>query len=143
MNTRDIKNFTPEEFKKEIALNDDSALAHQRLGFLYSNHTMEMAKAETHLLKALKLEPDNTQTFIHYGNVLYNMGNFGKAADQFENVIQLDPKNPTANYNLALVYENWGKKTLAIQQWQRFLEMNPPGSWGSEARQHLKGLGVE
>ena len=104
---------------------------------------MELAKAEEHLLKALKLEPENTKTMIHYGNVLYNMGDFGKAADQFENVIQLDPKDPTANYNLALVYENWGKKNLAIQQWQRFLEMNPPGSWGEEARQHLRGLGVK
>jgi tetratricopeptide (TPR) repeat protein len=132
-----------EEYKEEIALNDNSALAHQRLGFLYSNYTLELSEAEAHLAKALELEPEDTNTLIYYGNALYNMGRYGQSADQFERVIQLDPKNPTANYNLGLVYETWGKKKLAIQQWQRFLEMDPPGRWAEDARQHLRGLGVK
>ncbi len=113
------------------------------MGFLYGNYTLELAKAEAELLKAWKLEPENTDTLTHYGYVLYNMGKFGQAADQFERIIQIDPKNPTANYNLGLVYENWGKKKLAIQQWQRFLDMDPPGNWAEEAKRHLKGLGVK
>jgi tetratricopeptide (TPR) repeat protein len=132
-----------EEYRAEIKLNDNSALAHQRLGFLYSNYSLELAKAAEELEKASELDPDNIETILYYGNVLYNMTKFGQSADQFERVIQLDPKNPTANYNLGLVYEAWDKKELAIQQWQRFLEMDPPGSWAEEAKQRLRKLGVE
>jgi len=132
-----------EEYKKEIVLDDRSALSHQRLGFLYSNYSMELANAVSELAKAYKLGPENTDTLTYYGNALYNMGKFGQAADQFEKIVQMDPKNPTANYNLALIYENWGKTKLAIQQWQRFLEMDPPGNWSEEAKQHLKKLGAK
>ncbi|MDQ1328203.1 MAG: Tetratricopeptide repeat protein, partial [Candidatus Poribacteria bacterium] len=48
-----------------------------------------------------------------------------------------------ANYNLALVYEKWGKKKLAIEQWQKFLNMNPPGSWAEEANKRLRVLGAK
>lgn len=132
-----------EEYKKEIAINNKSALAYQRLGFLYSNDKQDLQKAEEEFLKSLALEPDNVETLIHYANNLYMMGKFGQSADQFEKVLQLDPKNPTANYNLALVYETWGKKKLAIEQWQKFLQLNPPGSWAEEARKRLKELGVK
>ncbi len=132
-----------EEYKKEVAINNKSALAYQRLGFLYSNDKQDLQKAEEEFLKSLALEPDNVDTLIHYANNLYTMGKFGQSADQFEKVLQLDPKNPTANYNLALVYETWGKKKLAIEQWQKFLQLNPPGSWAEEARKRLKELGVK
>ncbi len=132
-----------EEYKKEVAINNKSALAYQRLGFLYSNDKQDLQKAEEEFLKSLALEPDNVDTLIHYANNLYTMGKFGQSADQFEKVLQLDPKNPTANYNLALVYEAWGKKKLAIEQWQKFLQLNPPGSWAEEARKHLKELGAK
>ncbi|MGQ9609665.1 MAG: tetratricopeptide repeat protein [bacterium] len=132
-----------EEYKKEIAINNKSALAYQRLGFLYSNDKQDLQKADEAFLKSLALEPDNIETLIHYANNLYMMGKFGQSADQFEKVLQLDPKNPTANYNLALVYETWGKKKLAIEQWQKFLQLNPPGSWAEEARKRLKELGVK
>ena len=132
-----------DEYKKEIAVNDKSALAYQRLGFLYSHQTSDFAKAEEQLVKALKLEPDNVDTLVNYANVLYTLEKLGQSADQFEKVLQLDPKNPTANYNLALVYEKWGKKKLAIEQWQKFLSMNPPGSWAGEAKKRLKELGAK
>jgi len=129
-----------DEYKKEIAINDSSAIAHQRLGYLYSHHLNDLVKAEAEFQKALKLDPDRIDTLVHYGNILYTLEKYGQSADMFERVLQQDPKNPTANYNLALVYERWGKTKLAIEQWQKFLNMNPPGSWAEEARKRLKAL---
>ena len=132
-----------EEYKKEVGVNSTSALAYQRLGFLYSNDKEDFQKGEEEFVKSLALDPDNVDTLIHYANNLYTIGKLGQSADQFEKALQLDPKNPTANYNLALVYEKWGKKKLAIEQWQKFLKMDPPGSWATEARKHLKELGAK
>ncbi len=129
-----------DEYKKEIAINDSSAKAHQRLGYLYSHHLNDLVKAEAEFQKALKLDPDRIETLVHYGNILYTLEKYGQSADMFERVLQQDPKNPTANYNLALVYERWGKTKLAIEQWQKFLSLNPPGSWAEEARNRLKVL---
>lgn len=132
-----------EEYQKELAIDKSSALAYQRLGFLYSNDKQDLIKAEEFFKKSLELEPNNVDTLIHRANNLYTMGRFGESADEFEKVLQLDPKNPTANYNLALVYEAWGKTKLAIEQWQRFLKLDPPGSWAEEAKKHLRALGVK
>jgi Tfp pilus assembly protein PilF len=71
------------------------------------------------------------------------MEKYGQSADQFEKVLQLDPKDITANHNLALVYEKWGKKKLAIEQWQKFLSMNPPGIYAEEAKKSLKELNAK
>ena len=128
------------EYKKEIAINDNSTIAHQRLGYLYDKHLSDLVKAEAEFQKALKFDPNNTETLLHYGNILYTLEKYGQSADLFEKVLQQDPKNPTANYNLALVYERWGKTKLAIEQWQKFLNMNPPGSWAEDARKRLKAL---
>ena len=128
------------EYKKEIAINDNSTIAHQRLGYLYDKHLSDLVKAEAEFQKALKFDPNNTETLLHYGNILYTLEKYGQSADMFEKVLQQDPKNPTANYNLALVYERWGKTKLAIEQWQKFLNMNPPGSWAEDARKRLKAL---
>jgi tetratricopeptide (TPR) repeat protein len=132
-----------DEYKKEIAINDKSALAYQRLGYLYMRNTQEPEKAEEQFVKSLKIESDNIETLTYYANVLYSLDKLGQSADQYEKILQMDPKNITANFNLALVYMKWGKNKLAIEQWQKFLSMNPPGSYATEARKYLKELGAK
>jgi tetratricopeptide (TPR) repeat protein len=129
-----------EEYKKEIAINNQSAKAHHRLGYLYANHLNDYIKAEEQFQKSLKLDNSNIEALVNYANILYTMERYGQSADYFEKVLQMDPKNPTANYNLGLVYERWGKTKLAIEQWKKFLAMNPPGAWAEEAKKHLKSL---
>ncbi|MGB9595641.1 MAG: tetratricopeptide repeat protein, partial [Candidatus Poribacteria bacterium] len=58
-----------DEYKKEIAINDSSAIAHQRLGYLYSHHLNDLVKADAEFQKALKLDPDRIETLVHYGNI--------------------------------------------------------------------------
>ena len=62
-------------------------------------------------------------------------------SEQFERVLQIDKRNLTANYNLALMYEYTDRIELAKTQWKRFLELNPPEQWRVEANNHLSKLG--
>ena len=88
---------------------------YQRLGDLYYAHALDYNKAKDTLEKALDLDDMHVSTLLTYGNNLFSMDLLGAAAEQFERVIQLEPENLTANYNLALMYE-YTEKTAASER---------------------------
>ncbi len=117
---------------------DDIAIkTYQRLGNLYYAHALDYNKAKDILEKALALDDTHVTTLLNYANNLFSMDLLGAATEQFERVIQLEPRNLTANYNLALMYEYREKREQARTQWQRFLDLNPPEQWKIEAEKHL------
>lgn len=117
---------------------DDIAVkTYQRLGNLYYAHALDYNAAKDTLEKALALDDTHVPTLLNYGNNLFSMDLLGAAAEQFERVIQLEPGNLTANYNLALMYEYTEKSAQAKAQWQRFLDLDPPEQWKNEAKKHL------
>ena len=128
-------------YEKEIAIDDKCARAYQRLGDLYRSYEMDFEKAVRMLQKALELDPNHVPSLLNYGNTLFNMDQLGRAAEQFEIALQIDPGDLTANYNLALMYEYSNKKELAIDRWKRFLKLNPPAEWKADANKHLRELG--
>ena len=117
---------------------DIAAKTYQRLGDLYYAHALDYNKARETLEKALALDDTHVPTLLSYANNLFSMDLLGAAAEQFERVIQLEPDNLTANYNLALMYEYTEKNEQAKAQWKRFLELNPPEQWKNEAEEHLR-----
>jgi len=127
-------------YEKEIQLDDNATGAHQHLAGLYLNHKLDFDRAQKEFQKALAQGPNHVPTLIQYGNLLYNQGKYNAAAEQFEIAIHVKPNDPTANYYLALMYENAGKKILAISQWKKFLQLNPPEQWAERARGHLGKL---
>lgn len=116
---------------------DIAAKTYQRLGNLYYAHALDYNAAKETLEKALTLDDTHVPTLLNYGNNLFSMDLLGAAAEQFERVIQLEPGNLTANYNLALMYEYTEKSAQAKAQWQRFLDLDPPEQWKNEAKKHL------
>ena len=133
-------------YEAEVALiqqppekNDDiAANTYQRLGDLYYAHALDYNAAKETLEKAITLDDTHVPTLLSYANNLFSMDLLGAAAEQFERVIQLEPSNLTANYNLALMYEYTEKSDQAKAQWKRFLELNPPEQWKIEAEEHLR-----
>ncbi len=118
--------------------NDDIAIkTYQHLGNLYYTHALDYNKAKETLEKALTLDETHVPTLLNYASNLFSMDLLGAATEQFERVIQLEPRNLTANYNLALMYEYREKRQQARAQWQRFLDLNPPEQWKIEAERHL------
>ncbi len=134
-----------EHYEAEAALiqqpieeGDDIAIkTYQRLGDLYYAHVLDYNAAKETLEMALALDGTHVPTLLNYANNLFSMDLLGAATEQFERVIQLEPRNLTANYNLALMYEYREKRIEARAQWQRFLELNPPEQWRIEAERHL------
>ena len=122
----------PAEVDNEIAIK-----TYQRLGDLYYASALDYNAAKETLEMALALDDTHVPTLLNYANNLFSMDLLGAASEQFERVIQLEPRNLTANYNLALMYEYREKREEARMQWQRFLDLNPPEQWKNEAKKHL------
>ena len=133
-------------YEAEVALiqqpaekgDDIATKTYQRLGDLYYAHALDYNAAKETLEKALDLDDTHVPTLLSYANNFFSMDLLGAAAEQFERVIQLEPGNLTANYNLALMYEYTEKPEQAKTQWKRFLELNPPEQWKLEAEEHLR-----
>ena len=124
--------------QQPIEEGEDIAIkTYQRLGDLYYAHALDYNAAKETLEMALALDDTHVPTLLNYANNLFSMDLLGAATEQFERVIQLEPRNLTANYNLALMYEYREKRIEARAQWQRFLELNPPEQWRIEAERHL------
>ncbi|MDE0012782.1 MAG: tetratricopeptide repeat protein [Candidatus Poribacteria bacterium] len=135
-----IQHFEAEAklIKQPAKEDDDIAIkTYQRLGNLYYTHALDYNRAKETLEKALALDETHVPTLLNYANNLFSMDLLGAATEQFERVIQLEPRNLTANYNLALMYEHREKRQQARAQWQRFLDLNPPEQWKIEAERHL------
>ena len=127
-------------FEKELEIDPESVAAYQQLGDLYSSYSADFGRAKKALEKALELQPNHVSTLLNYASTLYYLDHLGAATEQFEIVVQLNPKELTANYNLALMYEYTGKRQQAINRWKKFLELNPPAEWKEDAEQHLRQL---
>ena len=136
-----IQHYKAEATLIQQPLGEADAIAtktYQRLGNLYYAHALDYNAAKETLEKALALDDTHVPTLLNYANNLFSMDLLGAATEQFERVIQLEPRNLTANYNLALMYEYREKREEARAQWQRFLELDPPEQWKNEAKKHLK-----
>lgn len=129
-----------EFYEKELNLDEKAVVAYQRLGDLYYNSEMQLNKAKDMLEKAIELSERHVPTILVYANVLYSMDKLGAAADQFERAIQFEPRNLTANYNLALMYQYSERIKLAKEQWRHFLGLNPPEQWKIEAENNLRNI---
>lgn len=65
---------------------------------------------------------------------------YGQAIELFGQVLRLNPKSPMALFNRALVYERFSQYKEAIDDWQKYLQLDNSSPWANEARKHLDAL---
>ncbi|SFN76655.1 tetratricopeptide repeat protein [Nitrosospira briensis] len=54
--------------------------------------------------RAIRFKPNDGTVRMVYGNYLLKAGQIDEAAEQFRIAVDLEPENPTINYNLGLLY---------------------------------------
>lgn len=102
------------------------------------------AEAAIVLEEASRMEPDNVMLWInlaaaHLGP-LEDSSKEGqlKAITAFERALALDPKAPSVNYNLGLIYKQRGEMEKAAAHFWRALDVDPSDD---DARTRLHQLG--
>jgi tetratricopeptide (TPR) repeat protein len=81
---------------------------HELLGLVYSAQSQD-AKANEHLEKAVRLNPNSAPARTNLAANLVRLGKTGPAEEQFRKAVQLEPENFDANHNLGEIYVRAGK----------------------------------
>jgi cytochrome c-type biogenesis protein CcmH/NrfG len=91
--------------------------------------------------KALALEPKNVPVLVDQGTCYRGTGKFDKAVEQYRKALKIDPKFPNGHRNLGVVLGfDLNRKAEAIKEFNRYLELEPPGPEADSARKALQEL---
>ena len=81
----------------------------------------------------------------HYekGRLYDEAGQFDLAIAEFNKTLGLNPYEKDCHYNLGFLYYKIRKPHLAVQHWERYLELDPTGEGGQELREHIQKIKKE
>jgi tetratricopeptide (TPR) repeat protein len=105
----------------------------------WSTGNMELERQS--YFKIVKDHPDYVPSLLNLGHSFLENGNYSKALDYYQQVLQHEPQLPEALYNSALAYQKLDDKDQEKIAFQNFLKSHRTGKWAFRAVDHLHQLG--
>jgi len=132
-------------YQKVLAIKPDNALASNDLAsvMLESGENLDVALSLAQT--ARRGLPESPGVADTLGWVLYQKGAYRSAIDSLQEALKLAlksnfPDNPKVHYHLAMAYLKTGQSTLARQQIQQLLRLDPNSTDAVDARKRLAEL---
>ena len=115
------------------------ATFHRHWGNLGSGR-IAYEQAIDRLTRAIEIDPLFADAYLQRG-ILYwrEIQNYYRATRDLTRVIELDPDRTEAVFNRAIAYQLRGDLDHAIEDFQRFLEIDADSSWRESAQVQLAG----
>jgi len=129
-------NEAEELYRKAIELDPWLAIAYTNLGNIRFRRGDE-AEAEKQYRKALNIDPKQPEAQYNLGYLMLERGKAAEAIPFFLGAIEADACFADAYFNLAMAYEGIGDAARARPCWQKYLALEPTGTWAEIARRHL------
>ena len=107
---------------KEINTKEVTKLITQALKFRQED---DLISAKLNLKKALKIEPDNFIILNNLGNTYSTKNELKKAKNFFSRAINIKQDYSNAIFNLALINEEMGNKTIAVKLYKDAIKYDP------------------
>lgn len=117
---------------------------HGPILFRMSQLASEMGKPEdaiSYLRQLLKADPSNTEARLELGRLLYANNDIAGATTETAKILEKDPKQVDALYNLGAINANLGKLDTARDYWNRAVSSGPDSESGHKAKDGLQKLG--
>ncbi len=111
-------------FHKAIELDDEYPEAHYSISLVYESMSQYKSAIE-HLETALKWKSQNKIILNRLAGLCFGTGDFIKAKNYMELVLEIDAKDLAANKNMALVLYNMKKYEEAHQYYKILLDLDP------------------
>lgn len=99
-------------YEQALAM-EENAWAHSRAGAILAQLN-DYAAAETHLLRAIELDPRLPQAHSNLGNLYYARADYEGALAKYKTAVELDETNPTFHENLHAAYKRLGRLDQAV-----------------------------
>ena len=116
------------DLQKILAKSPDNVEALNALGYSLADKTTRYAEAETYLLHALRLKPDEAVILDSYGWLKYKMGNHHVALDYLQRAYDKQPENEIVAH-LAEVLWVSGKKDEARKLFEKAIDDAPDDAY--------------
>ena len=111
--------------KTAVSLNEKSSVAWSNLGHLYiMKDDVEPEKALHYCEKAVALESHNTKARICLAFALVGVGRNAESELTLLKLIEYEPENVEAILLLGVMYNNTGKKELAMAQYRKLQKLD-------------------
>ncbi len=108
----------------EIKQDPDFFEAHFNLGAIL-NVLGRFEEAETHLRRAIALNPQDVDAHFSLGAALYKQGRYAEALDATRVAIEQDPEYAKAHFNLGAILHALGRSEEAETHLRRAIALNP------------------
>jgi tetratricopeptide (TPR) repeat protein len=140
-------------YQQAIAAKPDNPSYYNNLGNLLGR-TGKIDEARAAYTKCAELDPPNAaMAWRNFGISLYQAGRMVEAIEPLKKSTELDPKNAQSWYLLGAcmvadpsIYKTVGDKIEVkpkpgtIEAYQKAIELDPSGPWGTQAKQGLEQL---
>jgi len=123
---RDWKN-TLTLYKKTAESCQNSARFINNLAMVYAQRGMSK-EAEELFKRAIKIEPDYSETYNNYGLLKAGMGKNDEAVALYKKSVELNPNFSEAYNNLGLLYSTRGLYKEAIEVYTKAIDINSHGA---------------
>ena len=127
-------------YKKSIYSRPASWQAYHHFGNYYlSIH--EIDAAIMMFKKYIEVAPDQAESYHQLGQAYQQKRMYDEAITAFQKALERDPSRTPLVFRIAQLYEFRGNRTLAREQYQRYLSMVPGGRAADDARVKIRELG--
>lgn len=140
------------EFNAALAVDPDDADTHYQLGATYLVLSLSastdtgpglVADAVAEFERALSLKENMPEALIGMANIRIQEGNYPAAIEVLGAAIDQIPDSPEAHYALAEAYARNGQIDSACDTYDKFLKLDPPEAWQSQAQQQMSAVGCD
>jgi len=140
------------EFNAALAVDPDDADTHYQLGATYLVLSLSasadtgpdlVADAVAEFEQALSSRENMPEALIGIANIRIQEGDYPVAIEMLMAAIDQIPDSSEAHYALAEAYARSGQIDSACDTYEKFLKLDPPDAWQSQARQQMSAVGCE
>jgi tetratricopeptide (TPR) repeat protein len=101
----------------------------------------QVEKAMSYYLEEIKKETSNPDYYYNLAIDYLNKGQFVLAEESFKLVINLNPLDKDACYNLGILYDNYlGNKEKALKYYQQYLNLAPDAPDAPQVKGWMKAI---
>lgn len=127
-------------FKKALDKNPNNLDAKAGLALTYIEGKRQVMKGVGLLKEVVKADPNHRKALFYLGMLSIRSGQYKKAKERFQKLVELQPKNPFNHLYLGNVEEQLNNNDAALKEYQKYKKLVNQPSLKANANEKINAL---